>query len=92
VRGVAILGLLLGLSFVGMLVMFISGARAKSWLSKNADPEHSRLRGVALVMRYAEIRAYHGESTTLATAFWIGAAIWGLGVIGICTFLAVVGD
>lgn len=71
-RGVAILALFLGLAFVGMLVMFIAGARAKNWLSKNADPEHGRLRGIALVMRYAEIRAYHGKSTTLATAFWIG--------------------
>ncbi len=90
-RGVAILALFLGLAFVGMLVMFIAGARAKNWLSKNADPEHGRLRGIALVMRYAEIRAYHGKSTTLATAFWIGAAIWGLGIAGICTFLVGVG-
>ena len=90
-RGVAILALFLGLAFVGMLVMFIAGARAKNWLSKNADPEHGRVSGIALVMRYAEIRAYPGKSTTLATAFWIGAAIWGLGIVGICAFLAVVG-
>lgn len=84
--------------FAGMLTMVICGSIAKSWLEKNTGYQASRVAAFFLgplltsfgpVKSYAEIRRQRGESTTLATVFWIATAFWGLGIVGFILWLAV---
>jgi hypothetical protein len=77
-------------AFGGMITMIICGAIAKSWLTKNEGYQQSRAANFFLgplltsfgpVKRYREARAQRGESTAVATIFYVGTACWALGLI-----------
>ena len=98
-RDADLIWFLLGPAFAGMMTMAICGGMAKRWLEQNAGYQASRAAAFFLgpvltsfgpVKSYAEIRRQRGESTTLATVFWIATAFWGLGIAGFFVWLAVV--
>jgi hypothetical protein len=87
----------MGPALVGMVVMVICGAIAKSWLEKHMGYQASRAAAFFLgplltsfgpVKHYAEARRARNESTTLATVFWIATAFWGLGFAGFFVWIA----
>jgi hypothetical protein len=83
--------------FGGMITMLISSAIAKHWLTANAGYQQSRaavfflgpiLTSFGPVKTYAELRRARGMPTTVATVFWIGTAVWALGIVALLGSLA----
>jgi hypothetical protein len=83
--------------FGGMITMLISSMIAKSWLTANTGYQPSRaavfflgpiLTSFGPVKTYTELRRAKAMPTTVATVFWIGTAVWGLGIVGMLGALA----
>lgn len=86
-----------GLLIAGMLTMLVSSMIAKQWLTANTGFQPNRVAAFFLgpiltsfgpVRTYTELRRAKGMPTTAATVFWVGTAVWGLGIAGFFVSIA----